>query len=189
LDGVLSIKPGDKRGIWGILKLIFLLIPRLPLVIRSRPSVSDHRAKKFVEGLRKDKGYVKIGSFGYCWGGGVSARLTAQQVFDSSVIFHPSRISKDLIRSMNAPVAFGCAESDESFSTEFANECEAIFAEKKKSGGPDYEFKYYEGVCHGFAARPYKENPVGMQRFKEAFTQTSDWFEKTLKTSQQDGAS
>lgn len=188
LNSVITVKPGDKRSTWGILGLIWLLIRRLPLFIRSRPSVSDARARKFAESLRKDKGYVKIGSFGYCWGGGVSGRLTAQKVFDSSVIFHPSKLSKDLMRSIDVPVAFGCAESDDTFPPEYAHECEAIFAERKKSGGPEYEFKHYEGVCHGFAARPYKENPVGMQRFQEAFTQTAEWFEKTLKSPQQDGA-
>lgn len=83
---------------------------------------------------------------------------------------------------MKIPIAFGCAEEDDMFPAKLVNQFEAILTEKKnKNGGPDFEFKEYTGVCHGFAARPAEHNPVHKERFNEAFNQTVTWFEKTLK--------
>jgi hypothetical protein len=88
---------------------------------------------------------------------------------------------------------------DDTFPLKLAHECKAVLTEKRKNGGPDFEFKEYmgiwrqlsqkvskaelliTGVCHGFAIRPAQENPVHEERFVEAFDQTIAWFEKTLK--------
>jgi len=181
LNGLIAGVPGEKRGFLGTLKLIWLFLRRMPLLIRSRPSVGDARVAKFVQILRNEQGYKKVGVVGYCWGGSSTLRLASKDLFNSAVVFHPGPVSLKELQATNIPIAFGCAEEDDSFPLKLAHQFEAALAEKKKNGGPDFEFKEYMGVCHGFAARPAEHNPVHKERFTEAFNQTISWFEKTLK--------
>jgi len=182
LQGLIAETPGDKPGFFGYLKFIWILIRRFPLFIRSRPSVAEARVTKFVEGLRNEKGYKKIGAVGYCWGGGSLAKLACKDLFNSAVIAHPAPVSMKTIDAIKIPSAFVCAEDDQTFPPKHARECEAALAKRKESGtGPDLEFKEYKGVCHGFAIRPAERNPVHKERFAESFDQTIAWFERTLK--------
>jgi len=186
LNGLAPEIPGDKRTFLGTLQLLWLFIRRLPRFIQSRPSVCDARMSKFVKGLRNDQGYKTIGAIGYCWGGGVLARISGTDIFDSAVIAHPSPVPLKQIMAIKCPTAFACAEKDPSFSLKFVHECEAALEKRKKDlGGPDFEFKEYKGVCHGFAFRPVAKNPVHKERFVECFQQTAAWFEKMLKQTPQ----
>jgi len=134
-----------------------------------------------VEGLRNEKDYRRIGAVGYCWGGRSLAKLAGKDIFNSAVIAHPARISITTIDAIKVPTAFICAEEDESFPLKYARECEVALTKRKESGkGPDFEFKEYQGVCHGFAIRPAERNPVHKERFTESIDQTISWFERTL---------
>jgi len=112
LQGLVAENPGEKRGFFGALKLLWMIIRRLPLLIRSRPSVTNARVTKFVEGLRNEKDYRKIGAVGYCWGGRSLANLAGKDIFNSAVIVHPARISMKTIDAIKIPTAFVCAEDD-----------------------------------------------------------------------------
>jgi carboxymethylenebutenolidase len=92
-----------------------------------------------------------------------------------------------------------------SFKTPYRKECEAELASRKgKDNFVEYEFKDYpgaftlsylfhssavelttslpllSGTTHGFAARPNLEYPEVKAGFEGAFTQTVEWFKKTL---------
>jgi len=113
-------------------------------------------------------------------GGGATARIATTTDVDSAVVCHPGPTSKATIQKIRVPTAFVCAEEDFTFSPAFAKECEAILKSRQASGGPQYEFKEYKGVVHGFAARPNLADEEHKAAFQGAFEQTATWFQKTL---------
>ncbi|KIK97069.1 hypothetical protein PAXRUDRAFT_767450 [Paxillus rubicundulus Ve08.2h10] len=183
-DGMEAQLVPDRAGpwpMWDKIRLYIRIIGSLPTIFRSRPSVVDPRTAEFIKTIRKQNKYVKIGGVGYCFGAGVAARLAPFKVMDSMVLCHPSMLSDALIRAINVPTAWACAEQDMAFSHQLRLKAEAIFAERKdKKGFVPYAFVDYKGTAHGFACRPnlaYEDVKAG---FEGSLAQTVKWFRKTL---------
>ncbi|TFK68444.1 alpha/beta-hydrolase [Pluteus cervinus] len=157
------------------------MVPRIPILYSNRPSVVSVRISKFIEEIKKDKGYKKLGVVGFCFGGSMAVHLGGSGLVDSVVICHPGRFSLDEVKAIKVPAAWVCAEDDLFFAEAKRLQCEAIFAER--TGKPDYvdyEFTVYEGTTHGFAARPNLTYPEIKEAHEKAFDQTVNWFLKTV---------
>jgi len=173
---------GVKMSIFGYVKIIlFKLIPAVPALIRSRPSVAEARVVEFVGKVQAEKKYEKLGAVGYCFGGTIAASLGSKDIFNSVVICHPGGLTAEQIRAVKVPASWVCAEEDMSFKRPIRLQAEEIFEERKgKENFVEYEFKDYKGTVHGFAARPNLGIPEIKAAFEAAFEQTVEWFNKTL---------
>jgi len=163
------------------LKLFGVLLTSIHRIIANRASVLDVRNKAFLQNLKQEKNYAKIGAVGYCMGGAAAIRLGSTSLIDSAVVCHPGGCNLEEIRAMKVPTAWACAEEDMSFGPKIRNDAEAAFAARKdKPDFVDYEFVDYKGTCHGFAARPNLGIPIIKEGFEKSFNQTVQWFQKTL---------
>lgn len=174
-------RPG--RATWrDTLRLYLLIIPRIGILIRNRTSVVDLRVKSFIKAIREDRNYSKVGGVGYCFGGGVAARLAANpNVLESAVICHPGLISLSSVKHIKSPTSWVCAEEDSNFPRKMRLKAEAIFVERKNKGGSVlYEFVDYKGTVHGFAIRPNLASEEAKVAFEKGMEQTKSWLRKTL---------
>ncbi|KAH9480067.1 Protein AIM2 [Psilocybe cubensis] len=136
---------------------------------------------QFIHLLKEKKGYEKIGTVGYCFGGATCVRIGGSGLVDSVVVAHPGPFSISQVRAIKVPTAWVCAEDDMTFSKSFRSECEAHLAGRKgKENFVEYEFKEYKGTTHGFASRPNLAIPEIREAHQAALDQTIEWFKKTL---------
>ncbi|EGN98065.1 hypothetical protein SERLA73DRAFT_36975, partial [Serpula lacrymans var. lacrymans S7.3] len=184
VEGMVELMPdraGVQMSLWNKFKLVFKFLPRIPAFYRSRPAVVDARTIQFVNKIREQKKYDKIGAVGYCYGGSIAARVGSANVLDSIVICHPGPLSDAQINAINIPAAWALAEEDMGISLEMCNQFEALFAAREgKDNYVEYEFVDYKGTAHGFAARPNLSIPNVKEGFEKAIEQTIAWFDKTI---------
>ncbi|KAK0188136.1 dienelactone hydrolase endo-1-3,1,4-beta-D-glucanase [Armillaria mellea] len=172
---------GEKLGFFGYLSFIWLALRRLPLFIRCRPSVVDHRVSTFIEKLKAEKKYEKLGAVGYCFGGNVAVRIGGISLVDTIVVCHPGKLPTEQLKALKVPSSWACAEEDMSFTPAARAAAEAELAGRRgKPNFVEYEFVDHKGTTHGFAARPKLEYPEVKAGFEAALQQTVDWFKKTL---------
>ncbi|KAF7318700.1 DLH domain-containing protein [Mycena chlorophos] len=183
-------RAGVKLGFFGILKLLFSVLPSIPAMFRNRPPKGAERALTFINKLQESKKYEKLGAVGYCFGGGVAVILGAEHpdLLQSIVLAHPSPPKDEQILAIKAPTAWSAAEllqaQDMGIKPARLNEIEALY--KRREGTDafvEYEITTYPGTAHGFAARPALEFPDVKEAFEKAFQQTVDWFNKTIPAS------
>ncbi|RDB27813.1 Hydrolase tropI [Hypsizygus marmoreus] len=174
-------RAGVRMGVCQWLKFIIYTIPSIPAFIQSRPSVADARLSKFINAIKEEKKYEKIGAVGYCYGGSTVIRLGATDLVNSIVICHPGRFSIPEAKAIKVPAAWVCAEEDMFFSHSLRLRAEAIFSERQGTDSfVEYEFKDYKGTAHGFASRPNLNLPEVKEAHEKAFEQVVGWFAKTL---------
>ncbi|KAJ7505353.1 Alpha/Beta hydrolase protein [Mycena galericulata] len=175
-------RAGVKLGFFGILKLIFNIIPSIPAIYRNRPSVSGARTISWVEKLKNEKKYDHLGAIGYCFGGGVATHVGAStELFNSIILVHPSPPTDAQIKAIKAPTAWSLAEDDMGIKAPRIHEIEALYEGRKgQDTFVDYEVKVYKGTAHGFGARPNFAYPDVKEAFEKAFNQAVEWFNKTI---------
>ncbi|KAL5524423.1 hypothetical protein ACEPAF_9563 [Sanghuangporus sanghuang] len=177
LDGKLPQRPGEKLSLLTKLAFIWLLIKRIPRLIHSRPSVAGQRIQTFIKKLREERGYTRIGTVGYCFGGTTAIGLASTDLINSAVICHPGGFSAKQIAQFKVPTSWQCAEEDFSFTPKLRNETEAILTSQKNI---EHEFCDYKGTVHGFAVRPNLDIPESKEGFEKTFEASLSWFKKTL---------
>ncbi|EJT99857.1 alpha/beta-hydrolase [Dacryopinax primogenitus] len=165
------------------LRFYALLIGALPnIILTNGPAKVSARMQAWAEALRKEKGVERLGAVGHCYGGMVIIKMVAakQGLFQAGVVCHPGRISLQEAEMVDFPCAFATAQVDESFPQPVAKEFEAAFAARDEKTKVPYEFVFYPGTTHGFAARP----ALHIQEVKEAFEKVTEqswkWIEKHL---------
>ncbi|KZV76148.1 dienelactone hydrolase endo-1-3,1,4-beta-D-glucanase [Peniophora sp. CONT] len=182
LEPLLPDRAGARRGIIDWIRLFFLFITHIFALRRARPAIGESRAREFIEKLRAEKNYTRIGAVGYCYGGTVGVGLgKSPQLVDTLVIAHPGEIKMEDVKLMKVPTSWACAEEDSGFKPHLRNGAEAVF--KQREGKEDfvpYEFKDWKGCAHGFAIRPNQSIPEVKAGYEGALAQTVDWFKKTL---------
>jgi len=168
--------PWTKMGL-----IVFKVLVSLPKMIANRPSVVDPRVHAFINKVKSEKGYERIGAVGYCFGGAMAGRLGSTDSVNTIVIAHPGGLKPAQIRAIKVPTSWLLAEEDMSFKDKDIKTAESIF--KEREGKPehvDYEFKIWNGTAHGFAVRPNLEIPEVKAGYEGGLEQTVAWFKKTL---------
>ncbi|KAF7797454.1 hypothetical protein EIP86_008651 [Pleurotus ostreatoroseus] len=181
LEPLMPQRVGESMSLWTKVRAGILLLSRAFRLYGVRAAVVDPRTTAFVEKIKAEKKYEKIGAVGYCFGGALAVRLGTGNVFDSVVIVHPGGVTEEQIKAIKVPAAWACAEQDMAFNKAARDQAEAILAAKKdKPDAIEYEFVDYKGTVHGFGARPNLKIPEVATAFNAALDQTSNWFKKTI---------
>jgi len=183
LEPLMPDRAGEKMSAWNVIRFIFLALGRIHLMWGIRPANVDNPVDAFIQKVKLEQKYEKIGAVGYCYGGALAIRLGSRSSLplDSIVIAHPGSTSIKEIQAIRIPASWACAEDDMSFKKPLRDQAEAAFAARKdKPDFVEYEFRDYKGTAHGFAARPNLGLPEIVEAYNGAFQQTIDWFNKTL---------
>ena len=99
---------------------------------------------------RNDVDAARIGSVGWCMGGGYSLALAlAQPKLAGAVVYYGRLVTDDQkIKSLAPPLSGNFGGKDEGIPPETVRE----FARKAKAFGKDVDFKIYPGAGHAFAS-------------------------------------
>lgn len=149
-----------------------------PFFLRHMPGSKLPSLKKWIDALKAEHGYTRLGGIGYCYGGKFVITLNASGHIDVSVANHPSMINKGDIASIKNPILFNCAEEDAVFSLDYAKQVEKQWAEQGDK--PAHKFVFYPGTVHGFAARPNLAEKQVKEGFEKAFTEAVEFWKAHL---------
>ena len=135
-------------------------------------------AVAFLRG-RPEVGTKKIGSVGWCMGGGYSLSLAlAEPTLSGTVIYYGRLVTDDAaIASLKVPLLGNFGGQDKGISPESVKE----FERKAKAAGKSVDFKIYPDAGHGFASSS-DPNTYKTTDAKDADARTAAFFEKTLKS-------
>lgn len=136
-----------------------------------------HNMNSAISFLSDDYSVDKIGSVGWCFGGGQSLNLALNNSdMDATVIYYGSLVTDtEILSAIQWPVLGIFAELDKGISVETVSDFESALNELSVEN----QIFIYDGVDHAFA------NPSG-ERFapeesKDAWTHTISFLESTLK--------
>lgn len=126
--------------------------------------------------LRADPdGNGKVGSVGFCWGGGMSGRLaTADPRLDAAVVFYGSVPPLDEVPSIGAQLLLHYAAMDQRI-----NERVPEFEEALRTAGVGYEIHMYDDTQHAFH-NDTSEARYDAEAARLAWERTTAFFEHTL---------
>ena len=134
-------------------------------------------AKPVIEAL-KSKGVTKIGAAGFCWGAKVVVELAKSDYIQAAVLLHPSLVSLDDIKAVNAPIAILGAEVDQMSPPELIKQFEEVLTAKPEV---DCFVKVFPGVAHGWTVRYSAEDATAVKCAEEAHHNMLEWFAKYIK--------
>jgi len=161
--------------------ILFKILASLPRLFANRPSVVDPRVHAFINKVKSEKGYERIGAVGYCFGGAIAGRLGSTDLVNTIVVAHPINLIPAQIRAIKVPTSWVLAEDDMGFKEKDVKTARSIFTKQEvRSDHVDYEFKIWSGTAHGFAMRPNLEVPEVKAGYEGGLEQTVAWFKKTL---------
>lgn len=127
---------------------------------------------------RDDVDAARIGSVGWCMGGGYSLALAlAQPKLAGTVIYYGRLVTDDAtIKSLAVPLLGNFGGQDQGIPPESVRAFEA----KAKAAGKSVDFKIYPDAGHGFAS---SKDPATFRAAdaKDADARTDAFLEKTLK--------
>ena len=141
--------------------------------------------QKALNNLKSAVGYIrkqdsvfkdKIGSIGWCFGGGYSLQLALNEKMSATVIYYGSlETDQKKLYVIKWPVLGIFGDKDTSIPVESVNQ----FRNSLNNLKVPNEIHIYEGVGHAFA------NPSGMnyapEQTKDAWKKTIDFFQRNLK--------
>ncbi|KAL8371060.1 hypothetical protein RB595_001081 [Gaeumannomyces hyphopodioides] len=110
--------------------------------------------------LRAERGHLRVGMFGYCYGGWAGLRLGAEEhkvspLVDCISIGHPSLATEKDFDEVAVPVQILAPERDPSFTPEL--KLHAFQAIMKK--GVQFDYLHLPGVEHGCLVRGKQDEP------------------------------
>jgi dienelactone hydrolase len=112
--------------------------------------------------------YKKTAAIGYCYGGWACFQLGADPtLIDAISMAHPSLVEKSEIDNVKVPVQIAAPEHDHVFTPEMKEYANKVIP----TLGVPYEYLYFPGLAHGFAAKGDENNKAqkdGLERAKNA---------------------
>lgn len=136
--------------------------------VRSNPEKAIVTMKQAVTYL-KERGATKVGSLGWCFGGGQSLQLSLNEDLDATVIYYGNLIDDvDKLKEINSPVLGIFGDKDTGIPVETVK----AFESNLNSLGIENYIYIYQNVGHAFA------NPSGNNYAKN---ETIDAWEKTVE--------
>ncbi|KAI0482085.1 endo-1,3-1,4-beta-D-glucanase [Xylariaceae sp. FL0804] len=129
--------------------------------------------------LRAD-GYPKVGAIGYCYGGWACLRLAAgpSPLVDAISIAHPSLVEPAELDACAAPCQICAPETDPAFTPELKEHANRVLP--APGGPPAYEYVYFPGVAHGFAAKGDRSDPLQRASLERAKNSAVNFFKEFL---------
>lgn len=117
----------------------------------------------------------KLGSVGFCWGGGTTNFLAVTMGADlhAAVPFYGSAPAAEEVASIQAPLMVQLASDDDRINAQWPD-----FEAALKAGNKDYAMHMYEGCKHGFHNNSTPR--FNTEAAKLAETRTLDFFTKHL---------
>ena len=132
--------------------------------------------------IRKNHKYV--GASGYCYGGWACFNLGAKEhnppgkpLVDCITTAHPSAVTKEEIESLAVPTQLIIPEHEPAFTPDLREHAQKIIP----SLNLPYEYLYFPGVQHGFAAKGDPKDPVQKAAMARAMQAAAYWFKLWLK--------
>ncbi|KAH5457564.1 hypothetical protein HBI30_064600 [Parastagonospora nodorum] len=123
------------------------------------------------------KQYKKVGAMGFCYGGWACFKLAADpSLIDAVSTAHPSLLDKAEIDAVKVPVQVLSPENDFAYTEELKK----YTLDTLPKTGVQWEYIYFPGLTHGFAARgdPSDKNQKdGLERAKRIVV---NWFTEFL---------
>ena len=126
---------------------------------------------------RPDVTTTKIGSVGWCMGGGYSLTLaTVEPRLAAAAIYYGRLVTDDaVIKGIKAPLLGNFGENDKGIPPDSVR----TFEKQAKAAGIPVDFKIYPGAGHAFASNPtmqqHRPGPA-----KDADTRVNEFFARTL---------
>jgi carboxymethylenebutenolidase len=122
-------------------------------------------------------GNGKIGTIGFCWGGGRSFEYAASSPPpQATVVFYGPTPDSAVLSRVGAPVLGLYGGNDERVDAGVP----AAQAQLKKLGKP-YEVQIYPGAGHGFARAQDDQNGANLAAIKKAWPKAVDFLRRNLK--------
>jgi dienelactone hydrolase len=105
-------RAGVKISWWTWIKFIFTVaIPNIQAILSNLPYYVDPRLEAFIQQLKEQKKYEKIGAVGYWYGGSVCIRLASKpDLLNTVVICHPGKFTIENVKDMKIPNSWVCSE-------------------------------------------------------------------------------
>jgi len=114
------------------------------------------------------KQYSKVGAMGFCYGGWACFKLAAEpSLIDAVSTAHPSLLEKAEVDAVKMPVQILAPENDFAYTEELKK----YTVETLPKTGVQWEYIYFPGMSHGFAARGDPTDPkqlAGLVRAKRS---------------------
>jgi dienelactone hydrolase len=122
--------------------------------------------------------YTRVGAIGYCWGGWACFRLAAKgnNLLDCVSVAHPSLLEKSEIDALGVPTQICAPETDNQLTPELKEYCNKVIP----GLGLPYQYDYYPGLVHGFAAKGDPNNPLQKEGLERAKNSAVAWFNQFL---------
>ncbi|GAA5869157.1 hypothetical protein JCM3774_003967 [Rhodotorula dairenensis] len=134
-------------------------------------------AEKFCRSLKEEKGFVKLGYVGYCFGGTLSILLAkAESPIDACVCFHPGGPSPAAWTKIAKPFMLVCSEEDFAFDRNKPT----VLPILAQLPVPTQVCDDNKGTTHGFGCRPNMANLQVREAFERGLERTQKWFEMHL---------
>ncbi|KAF9618364.1 hypothetical protein IFM89_000999 [Coptis chinensis] len=141
------------------------------------PDKGAEEAKPVIAALKR-KGISTIGAAGFCWGAKVVVQLAKSDYIKAAVLCHPSFVTVDDIKDVNAPIAVLGAEIDQMSPPELVKQFDEVLSAKPEV---DRFVKIFPGVAHGWTVRYKDEDEAAVKCAQEAHQDMLDWFTKYVK--------
>ncbi|KAJ4318944.1 hypothetical protein N0V94_004175 [Neodidymelliopsis sp. IMI 364377] len=121
--------------------------------------------------------YKKVIAIGYCYGGWACFKLAADpQLIDAVSMAHPSLVDKAEIDATKVPIQILAPENDFAFTEELKK----YALEKLPQLNIPWEYVYFPGVQHGFAARGDPNDPTQKAALEKAKRDAVGFFNEYL---------
>lgn len=122
--------------------------------------------------------HKKVGAIGYCYGGWACLQLGAkgQSLVDCISIAHPSLTTKEEYDNVAVPIQILAPENDFAFTPELKEHSLKVLP----TLGVEFDYQYFPGVAHGFAAKGDANDDVQRKALERAKNAASMWFSQHL---------
>lgn len=124
--------------------------------------------------------YKKTAAIGYCYGAWACFRLGADpSLVDAISMAHPSLVEKPEIDNVKVPVQIMAPEHDHAFTPELKEHANKVIP----TLGVAYEYIYFPGLTHGFAAKGDETDPKQKDGLERAKNSAVRFFKEFLHSS------